>query len=90
MGTTPPQGQVGGSGNGEAEPVKDVELLTVLVVREGKQVNAQWAIHPQMKHDLQPAEWNELSELMGQVTGIVGTCFSKLLSEVEPDQPGNA
>ncbi len=74
----------------ETEPTKDVELLRVEVVREGSQVNAQWAIHPQLKHDLGQEEWTEVSDLMTQVTGIVGTRFSKLLNDTEPDQPGNA
>lgn len=75
---------------GESGIVKDVELLRVMVVREGKQVNAQWAIHPQLKHDLKPEEWKEVTDLMAQVAGIVGGRFTKLLTEVEPDPPGNA
>ena len=74
----------------ETSIVKDVELLRVMVVRDGKQVNAQWAIHPQLQHDLKPEEWKEVTDLMAQVTGIVGGRFTKLLTEVEPDQPGNA
>lgn len=87
---TPSPGGGGEQGNGQPEPIKDVELLRVLVVREGKEVNAQWAIHPQLKHDLRPEEWKEVSELMRQITGLVGNRFSKLLTEVEPDQPGSA
>lgn len=75
---------------GDTGIVKDVELLRVMVVREGKKVNAQWAIHPQLKHDLKPEEWKEVTDLMAQVAGIVGDRFTKLLVEVEPDQPGNA
>ncbi len=70
--------------------VKEVELLKVVITREGKQVNVSWAIHPQMKHDLLPAEWKEVSDLMSKVTGIAGTRFSEVLSTVEPDQPGSA
>ncbi|MGH7165314.1 MAG: hypothetical protein ACREIS_07305 [Nitrospiraceae bacterium] len=70
--------------------VKEVELLKVVITREGKQVSASWAIHPQMKHDLLPAEWIEVSDLMTKVTGIAGTRFSEVLSTVEPDQPGSA
>jgi hypothetical protein len=84
---TDPQDKQEGQG---AEPIKDVELLRVVVLREGKQVNAQWAIHPQLKHDLGPEEWKEVSDLMGQITGLVGDRFSKVLSEAEPDTPGNA
>ncbi len=70
--------------------VKEVELLKVVITREGKKVSASWAIHPQMKHDLLPAEWKEVSDLMAKVTGITGTRFSEVLSTVEPDQPGSA
>lgn len=68
----------------------DVELLRVLVSRTGTQVNAQWAIHPQLKQDLLPAEWKEITELMAKVTDIVGSSFSQVLSTVEPDPPGHA
>lgn len=74
----------------ETGVAKDVELLKVMVVRDGKQVNAQWAIHPQLKHDLKPEEWKEVSDLMAQVAGIVGGRFTKLLTEAEPDEPGHA
>jgi hypothetical protein len=73
------------------QPVaKDVELLRVLINREGKQVSAQWAVHPQLKQDLQPDELKEVTELMAKVTAIVGNRFSELLSEAEPDKPGTA
>ncbi|HET8579906.1 MAG TPA: hypothetical protein VFL31_02830 [Nitrospiraceae bacterium] len=91
---TPPSGQLPGgagkSGNGESTQVQDVELLKVVVTREGQKVTAQWAIHPQIKHDLLPDEWKELSEIMTQVTNLVGTRFARVLSETEPDQPGSA
>jgi hypothetical protein len=85
----PPSG-AGKPGDGEARQAQEVELLKVVVTREGRQVSAQWAIHPQIKHDLLPEEWKEISELMAQVTGIVGTRFSEILSEAEPDKPGKA
>lgn len=92
---TPPAGQPsGGQGNppnGESEAAtRDVELLKVVVTRDGQKVTAQWAIHPQIKLDLLPDEWKELSDIMSQVTNIVGTRFAQVLSETEPDQPGNA
>lgn len=68
----------------------DVELLRVLVTRKATQVDAQWAIHPQLKHDLRPEEWKEVTDLMSKVADIVGTRFSKVLSSVEPDPPGHA
>ena len=82
------------NGNG-AEPAGadattwDVELLRVLVSRNGTQVDAQWAIHPQLKQDLLPHEWQELSTLMGKVSGIVGNRFSQVLSQVDPEPPSN-
>ena len=82
-----PQGN--GQSSGQAV-VKEVELLRVVVAREGKQVAANWALHPQMKKDLQPEQLKELTELMGKVTGLVGTRFSEILSTVEPDPPGTA
>lgn len=87
---TPSTDGEGEQGNGRPEPIKDVELLRVLIVRKGKEVNSQWAIHPQLKHDLRSEEWKEVSELMRQVTSLVGDRFAKLLKEVEPDQPGSA
>jgi hypothetical protein len=60
------------------------------VSRTGTQVNAEWSIHPQIKQDLQPGEWQEVSDLMAKVTSLVGKRFSRILSEVEPDPPGHA
>jgi len=70
--------------------VLDVELLRVNVSRKGKLVNAEWALHPQIKQDLGPDEWKEITQLMSKVTDIVGHRFSQILTEVEPDPPGNA
>ncbi|MDZ4853923.1 MAG: hypothetical protein SGJ26_03515 [Nitrospirota bacterium] len=69
---------------------KDVELLRVLVSRKGTQVDAQWAIHPQLKQDLLPQEWQEVTDLMAKVTGIVGTRFSQVLERADLDPPSNA
>jgi len=77
------------SGNGQSV-AKDVELLHVLIAREGKKVSAQWALHPQLKLDLQPDELKEVSELMTKVTNLVGSRFSEILSDTEPDKPGTA
>ena len=76
--------------NDQTKEVWDVELLHVNVSRKGKGVNAEWAIHPQIKQDLQPEEWKEISQLMAKVTDIVGRRFSQILTDVEPDPPGNA
>ena len=76
-------------GNGQTVS-KEVELLRVLIAREGKQVSAQWAVHPQLKQDLQPGELKEVTELMAKVTTIVGSRFTEILYETEPDKPGTA
>ncbi|HMS82925.1 MAG TPA: hypothetical protein PKD12_04685 [Nitrospira sp.] len=68
----------------------EVELLRVLVSRKGTQVEAQWAIHPQLKQDLLPTEWQEVMDLMAKATDIVGERFSKALADVDPIPPGNA
>jgi len=91
--STPPSGQPNGNQpkSGAAEPTTwDVELLKVLVSRKGTQVDAQWAIHPQLKHDLLPHEWQEVTDLMGKVSGIVGHRFSQILSQADQDPPSNA
>jgi hypothetical protein len=68
----------------------ELELLKVVVSRDGQKVTAQWGIHPQMKNDLQPQEWTELADLMSKVTGLVGTRFAEILADAEPDRPGTA
>jgi hypothetical protein len=74
----------------KTQDVWDVELLRVHVSRTGQRVDAEWAIHPQIKQDLAPEEWKEISQLMAKVTDIVGHRFSEILSTVEPDPPGHA
>jgi hypothetical protein len=87
----PPAGQNSPSDPNTAEASTwEVELLRVLVTRKATQVDAQWAIHPQLKSDLRPDEWKEVTDLMAKVTNIVGTRFSEVLSSVEPDPPGHA
>lgn len=84
------QSTTGCSGDNTSDSTWDVELLRVLVSRKGTQVEAQWAIHPQLKQDLLPNEWQDVMDLMGKVTDIVGDRFSKALSETDPMPPGNA
>lgn len=86
----PPPGGTGKTPNGGATVETEVELLKVIVTREGRKVSAQWAIHPQIKQDLQSNEWKEVSALMAKVTDIVGTRFAEILTEAEPDKPGTA
>jgi hypothetical protein len=78
------------SNDNPADQTWDVELLRVLVSRKGTQVEAQWAIHPQLKQDLLPNEWQEVMDLMAKATDIVGDRFSKALCEADPMPPGNA
>jgi len=75
---------------GEGAKVTEVELLRVMVSRQGTQVSAQWAIHPQIKQDLLPEEWKKVSELMAKATAIVGQRFAQVLAQTEPDRPGTA
>jgi hypothetical protein len=91
--STPPSGASHGipsKATGAESRTKDVELLRVLVSRKGTQVDAQWAIHPQLKQDLLPQEWQEVTDLMAKVTGIVGTRFSQVLAQADPEKPSNA
>ena len=90
---TPPSGD----SNGNFPPAaaveshrSEVELLRVLVSRKGTQVDAQWAIHPQLKQNLLPREWQEVTDLMAKVTGIVGTRFSQVLRQADSDPSSNA
>lgn len=84
----PPQKPAAPSAN--TQDVWDVELLHVHVSRKGQLVNAEWALHPQIKADLSADEWKELGELMNKVTIIVGHRFSQVLGEADPAPPGNA
>ncbi|MCS6289607.1 MAG: hypothetical protein H8K10_11590 [Nitrospira sp.] len=84
----PPQKPVVPAAN--PQDVWDVELLHVHVSRKGQLVNAEWALHPQIKADLSAEEWKELGELMSKVTTIVGHRFSQALGEADPTPPGNA
>jgi hypothetical protein len=91
--STPPSGDSNGNPSlaaGAESHTKDVELLRVLVSRKGTQVDAQWAIHPQLKQDLLPQEWQEVTDLMAKVTDIVGTRFSQVLTQADPEPPSNA
>ena len=91
--STPPSGKSNGNPSEPTvaeSPTWDVELLRVLVSRKGTRVDAQWAIHPQLKQDLLPTEWQEVTDLMAKITGIVGTRFSQVLSQADPEPPSNA
>ena len=80
--------QPAGPGTQGATPNR-IQLINVLVVREGETVSSQWGIHPQLKQDLAPSEWQELSEHMNRVTAIVGAKFVEQLSRDEGNAPGH-
>jgi hypothetical protein len=80
--------QPAGPGAPGAAPNR-IQLINVLVVREGEQVSSQWGIHPQLKQDLAQAEWQEISEHMNRVTAIVGAKFAQQLSQDEGNSPGH-
>ena len=90
MATSTPPPANGNPEQAGAEATTDVELLHVLVSRAGSRVDAQWAIHPQLKQDLLPHEWQEITDLMAKVSAIVGSRFSQVLSQAEPEPPSNA
>ena len=58
----------------------ETEILTVHVERDGRQVSAKWGLHPQLKEELTPEEWKEVTDVMGKVTDVVGTRFSEILA----------
>ena len=68
----------------------ETEILHVVIQRDGKQVNAKWGLHPNLKEELKPEEWKELTEIMGKVTDIVGKRFSQILTQAEEDVSGTA
>ena len=94
MAQTPsPPDQTNGASTGKGtsdQDTREIELLRVLVSRTGTQVEAQWAIHPQLKHNLLPDEWNEVTDLMAKATDIVGRRFSEVLSKAESASSGHA
>src|SRR5437867_13074477 len=65
-----------------------IQLINVLVMREGETVSAKRGIHRQRKKDLIPAEWEELSEHMNRVTAIVGAKFVEKLWKDEGNRSG--
>ena len=68
----------------------ETEILHVVIQRDGKQVNAKWGLHPNLKEELKPEEWKELTKIMGKVTNIVGKRFSQILTQAEEDVSGTA
>lgn len=74
----------------QSQNPQETELLNVIVDREGQNVSAKWGLHPKLKEDMRPEEWQELTDLMQKVTSIVGTRFSEILLQNEKGQSGTA
>ncbi|MEE8126222.1 MAG: hypothetical protein V3T42_10445 [Nitrospirales bacterium] len=68
----------------------ETEILHVVIQRDGKQVSAKWGLHPNLKDELKPEEWKELTEIMGKVTTLVGNRFSQVLAQADEDVSGTA
>ncbi len=68
----------------------DTEILTVHVEREGQQVSAKWGLNPRLKEELTPEEWQEVTDIMGKVTDIVGKRFSEMLAQGPTETGGTA
>lgn len=89
--STPDRADDDSPNNRASDPsAREIELLHVLVSRTGTHVDAQWGIHPQLKHDLLPNEWKEVTDLMAKVTDIVGHRFAQVLSRAESTSSGHA
>jgi len=86
------QGSSGGGTSSSKAPANspETEILHVVIQRNGKQVSAKWGLHPNLKEELKPEEWKELTEIMGKVTTLVGGRFSKILTQAEEDVSGTA
>ena len=78
-----------GASQAAANP-PETEILHVVIQRDGKQVSAKWGLHPNLKEELKPEEWKELTEIMGKVTTLVGNRFSQVLHQAEVDASGTA
>jgi hypothetical protein len=68
----------------------ETEILYVVIQRDGRKVSAKWGLHPNLKEELKPEEWKELTEIMGKVTTLVGNRFSQVLNKAEEDAAGTA
>lgn len=73
-----------------ARPRVETEILTVHVERDGRHVSAKWGLHPQVKEELTPEEWKEVTDIMGKVTDVVGKRFSEILAQGQADAGGTA
>ena len=72
------------------QPRMETEILAVHVERDGRQVSAKWGLNPQLKEELTPEEWKEVTDIMGKVTDIVGNRFSEILAQGQAEAGGTA
>ena len=73
-----------------SDSAAETEILNVVVQREGQKVSTKWGLQPNLKDELKPEEWKELTEIMGQVTTLIGDRFSQVLGQAEEGPAGNA
>ena len=78
------------SSSQSSDPTGETEILNVVVEREGQKVSTKWGLHPNLKEELNPEEWKELTEIMGKVTKIIGNRFTQVLSKAEEHSAGTA
>lgn len=71
-------------------PVPETEILNVVIQREGEKVSTKWGLHPNLKEELKPEEWKELTEIMGKVTTIIGKRFTQVLDQIDQETSGSA
>ncbi len=89
MGEKQPPAQQSETSEPQKRPV-ETEILNVNVERKGQQVSAKWGLHPSLKSELTPEEWNELTDAMGKVTDIVGKRFVEVLARGQKEAGGTA
>ncbi len=80
----------GQSSSQSGDSAAETEILNVVVQREGQKVSTKWGLHPNLKDELKPEEWKELTEIMGKVTTLIGDRFSQVLGQAEEGPAGNA
>ena len=83
-------GSASGGPSSENKALPETEILNVVVQREGQKVSTKWGLHPNLKEELKPEEWRELTEIMSKVTTIVGNRFSQVLDQIDHGKSGSA
>jgi len=83
-------GSASGGQSTENKSLPETEILNVVVQREGQKVSTKWGLHPNLKEELKPEEWKELTEIMGKVTTIIGNRFTQVLDQIDQETSGSA